>query len=106
MKQAISITISAFALVAAIIAANLIYPMTFIITEVDEAEDVVYMENYFGHVYTFEGVEDWWPGDMVSCIMWTEGTPEITDDVIMSVRGVGEINGFAETARYYGLLKD
>ena len=77
------------ATIAAIIAAGLIYPTTMQVTDIDYNNDVVTVETATGFVYQFEGTEDYTEGDLVSCIMFSNGTADITDDMILSVRYSG-----------------
>ena len=77
------------ATIAAIIAAGLIYPTTMQVTDIDYNNDVVTVETATGFVYQFEGTEDYTEGDLVSCIMFSNGTADITDDIILSVRYSG-----------------
>lgn len=74
---------------AAIIAAGLIYPTTMLVTDIDYTTDVVTIETATGFIYQFEGAEDYIKGDLVSCIMFSNGTADITDDMILSVRYSG-----------------
>ena len=62
------------------------YPMGATITHLDYANDKVYVTRYSGYTYTFDGCEDWAEGDQVACIMDTNGTDDIADDTIKSVR--------------------
>ena len=71
----------------AIISSGFLYPTTMVITEIEN--DVVTLETATGFVYQFEGAEDYAVKDMVSLIMFTNGTPEIMDDVILSARYSG-----------------
>lgn len=77
------------ATIAAIIAAGLIYPTTMQVTDIDYNNDVVTVETATGFVYQFEGTEDYTEVDLVSCIMFSNGTADITDDMILSVRYSG-----------------
>ena len=77
------------ATIAAIIAAGLIYPATMQVTDIDYNNDVVTVETATGFVYQFEGTEDYTESDLVSCIMFSNGTADITDDVILTVRYSG-----------------
>lgn len=68
-----------------------IYPQTFIIDEIDEQNDLVYLATFSGFVYIWEGVDDWQVGDIGAAIMYNNNTPDdITDDYIM----VLEYSGF------------
>lgn len=77
------------ATIAAIIAAGLIYPTTMQVTDIDYNNDIVTIETATGFVYQFSGTEDYCENDLVSCIMFSNGTADITDDVIMTVRYSG-----------------
>ena len=77
------------ATIAAIIAAGLIYPATMQVTDIDYNNDVVTIETATGFTYEFYGAEDYTKGDLVSCIMFSNGTADITDDMILSVRYSG-----------------
>ena len=76
-------------IIIAAILMNLIYPQTYIITEIDKANDLVTIETCTGYEYQFYGIEDYYEGDLVSCIMYTNGTETITDDVILTHRYSG-----------------
>lgn len=76
-------------IIIAAILMNLIYPQTYIITEIDKANDLVTIETCTGYEYQFYGVEDYYEGDLVSCIMYTNGTETITDDAILTHRYSG-----------------
>jgi hypothetical protein len=73
-------------IIIAAILMNLIYPQTYIITEIDKANDLVTIETCTGYEYQFYGIEDYYEGDLVSCIMCTNGTETITDDMILTHR--------------------
>lgn len=80
---------STLALVVQISAAGLIYPATMEIVEIDRAADVVTVETATGFLYQFDGAEDYTRGDLVSLLMWSNGTQVITDDVIITARYSG-----------------
>ena len=63
-----------------------LYSAVMKVVELDFDEDVVYVENWAGHVYSFYGVEDWYVGDYCSMVMDNNYTSDITDDTILSVR--------------------
>ena len=69
-----------------------LYPATFVVTEIDYAEDVVVVEDYNGNIWSFDGTEDWMVGDIVSAVMYGKGTPEIWDDEFVTCRYSGNIN--------------
>jgi len=65
------------------------YPLTGIITEIDEGNDFVVFECANGNQFSFYGVEDWMVGDVVSAIMDDNGTPEVKDDKIVKIHYSG-----------------
>ncbi len=67
------------------------YPQTFIVSEIDEEADLVYLETFSGMVYTWEGVEDWQVSDIAAAIMNDNGTETITDDIIKQLKYTGYI---------------
>jgi hypothetical protein len=80
------------AAVIALLANGVIYPSTMVITHVDYFTDTVIVENATGFQYHFEGVEDLIPGDVVSVVMYSNGTPwTIADDEVVSARYSGFI---------------
>ena len=83
-------TLAAIITVAGLAAAGTIYPETCIITECNEQKDLVTMETCIGHIFEFEGIEDYSRGDLVSCIMFDNFTPDdVRDDIIISTRYAG-----------------
>lgn len=67
-----------------------VYPETMIITEVNQAENIVTAETATGYVYSFCGSEDYTTGDIISLIMSDNGTADnITDDIILAVQYSG-----------------
>lgn len=62
------------------------YPMTTVVVELEEENDTVVCADFNGNEWGFEGIEDWLVGDIASLIMCDNGTPEIEDDIICSVR--------------------
>ena len=74
------------ATIAAIIAAGLIYPATMVVTDV--SNDLVTMETATGFVYQMHA-DDYEKGDLVSLVMFSNGTTDITDDIILAARYSG-----------------
>lgn len=62
------------------------YPLTTIVTEVNEETNVVSITDSKGFVWQFYGVEDWEKEDICSVIMNDNGTEDIFDDEIIEVR--------------------
>lgn len=79
------------ALCAALASSSLFYPATMVVDSIDG--DTVTLATATGHLYEMAGAEDYEPGDLVSAIMFTNATPRITDDAII-------------TARYSGFTRD
>lgn len=73
-----------------------IYPETAIIQEVNYNTDVVTVQTLNGNTFQFEGIEDYQAGDIVSMIMDSKKTPEVTDDIILSVKYSGYIQQIQE----------
>ena len=65
------------------------YAATGRVMAVSAGTDTVIVEDYSGNLWAFTGAEDWMEGDCVSLVMSDAGTPEITDDEILSVRYSG-----------------
>lgn len=84
------------AAIAAVAMAGLIYPQTYIVTDVNYETDVVEITSPTGYTYEFTGTEDWVVGELCSCIMYSNGTTNITDDVIISCRYAGSPDMFKE----------
>ena len=66
-----------------------IYPTCGVVTETDETTDTVTFTEPNGNMWSFDGVEDWQEGDKIAVIMDDNGTPEIIDDEIVSMRYKG-----------------
>ena len=62
-----------------------LYAHTAVIVEFNYDEDVVVVEDAVGFLWEFEGIEDYFVGDVVSMLMWDNGTESIFDDVILDV---------------------
>ena len=90
--------IAAVALVVAMATANIIYPLTGIVTEVDYSSDTVTIECVNGNQFQFTGCEDYFEGDLVGCIMyWGDNESEnVYDDEILICRYVGHVTQFME----------
>lgn len=88
MKATISI-ITAISIVVALSAAGIIYPQTMEVVKVDAVDDAVYLMTSTGYIYAMSGTDDWEAGDLASLIMNSKGTPDITDDEIITARYTG-----------------
>lgn len=65
-----------------------LYTQAFVVTSVEN--DVLTMETATGYVYEWEGAQDIVEGDIVTALMFDNGTQVITDDYILHV----EYSGF------------
>jgi len=63
-----------------------IYSTNLIVKKVDRKKNMVWCKNWCGYQYKFSGVEDLEKGDVISCIMYTKGTSNIKDDVVLSAK--------------------
>lgn len=70
------------------------YPLTALVVNLDEENNIVECEDYAGNIWKFYGIEDWYNGDLVSMIMNDKGTANITDDEIVMVRYGGWIGHY------------
>lgn len=75
------------ALVLTLIASGTIYPSTMEVEKI--SGDTVLLSTSTGYIYEMHGAEDYEEGDLVSVIMFTNGTEKITDDVIVAARWSG-----------------
>ena len=67
------------------------YPNTMIITDLDYDNDIIIMEDFNGHVWMYDGIEDNLIGDVMSCIMYNNKTKSIYDDEIVKMKYSGYI---------------
>jgi hypothetical protein len=74
-----------------------VYSNTCIVVNANYETDVVTMSTASGMIYEFEGIEDYWYGDLVSVTFWNNGTMnDVTDDVILSTKYAGDMELFNE----------
>ena len=60
-----------------------VYPVSGIVTDVSYSEDLVIFERCNGNRFAFYGCDDWAVGDICSAIMSDNGTPYVTDDIVL-----------------------
>jgi len=82
MKKAL-LTIAAIVSAAQI---GLIYPATMEV--IDIQEETAILETATGHIYEI-GAEDYEIGDFVSMILYSNGTENVTDDIVIASRFSG-----------------
>ena len=85
--------VASIAIVCLLLMQGIIYPTAAVVTAVDYETGIVTVEKSTGFVYTFEGVEDLVVGDVMALVMYSNGTPTIEDDVIISARYSGYVIG-------------
>lgn len=66
-----------------------VYPIVAVVSEVDRVQDIVTFETNNGDLFEWEGIEDLEVNDTCALMMCDIGTPEIKDDVILSIRYSG-----------------
>ena len=102
-KVLIGVAVILFVLIAVAVSENVfpaeyeeayehIYPRTGIVTEVNYEADTVTFTDCAGLSWVLDSSEDWGEGDLASCVMYDNGTPNtIFDDVILMARYAGMI---------------
>lgn len=68
-----------------------LYPETAIVREIDPVEDTVLVEAGNGNLFVFKGTEDWEEDDVCSMLMSDNGTANVADDEILSVKYSREV---------------
>lgn len=68
------------------------YPMTTIVREIDNKNDIVTVENNDGELFQFIGIEDWQINDICTLMLNNNGTENIYDDIIIKTIYNGNIN--------------
>lgn len=91
MKKVIAIIIILVSLLVICSASAIseFYPRCAMVTEIDETEDLVTVEDFAGVIWQFYGVEDFIVGDLVAMLLWDCGTPDsiFDDEIIDAVYG-------------------
>ncbi len=62
------------------------YATTFKITDLEYETDTIIFTDANGNIWEYEGIEDWELNDTVSVLMFDNGTTNIYDDEIVSMR--------------------
>lgn len=93
MKKLIVILVLVVTLLFAVAPAQALelYALAGRITEFDYEDDIVFFVDGAGLIWGFCGIEDWYIGDIVACVVSDHGTPYIFDDEILSISYVGVI---------------
>ena len=71
---------------------NILYSKTCIVTEIDEANDLVTVSTASCLLFQVYGIEDNFKGDLVSVTFFSRFTPNVTDDMVVAYR----YSGFTE----------
>ena len=66
-----------------------LYAKSGVVTLVDRTENRVCFTDHQGEIWEFESEDDWEVDDLVACVMSDNGTDEIFDDEVISVRYEG-----------------
>lgn len=74
------------ALLMALLQGGMFYPATLTVTQVKDG--YVTMSDRRGHEYQLEEAEAWEKGDLASCIMYSQGTLDRSDDEILAAEYV------------------
>lgn len=69
-----------------------IYPQTFVVSDIED--DVLVLIDYNENEWIWEGAEDYAIGDIVAAIMDDNDTITIYDDVIITLRYAGYMEGW------------
>jgi hypothetical protein len=72
------------------------YPAALMVVDLDEHEDMVIAVDFNGNEWTWTGIEDIFPGDMIAVVMDDQGTETIYDDEIIDLRYCGWIEGWMD----------
>lgn len=77
---------AAIATAAALIATGTIYPTTMRVASIHDG--IALVKTATGYAYEIDA-EDYMEDELVSAIMFDNGTPEVTDDIILSTQYAG-----------------
>lgn len=95
MKKIILLLLAIFLITAASGKADYsVYPNGGLVIDLIPEDDIVVFEDGAGLVWSFYGIGDYEVGDLVACVFWDAGTPNIFDDEILDVRYIGYIEQF------------
>lgn len=72
------------------------YAITTVVVSLDYDTDTVEVEDFNGNVWAFDDCEDWQLFDVCSLVMDDNNTANIYDDVIVSMRYNGWLDGWIE----------
>ena len=72
------------------------YPAVLMVVDLDEHEDMVIAVDFNGNEWTWTGIEDIFPGDMVAVMMDDQDTEIIYDDEIIDLHYCGWIEGWMD----------
>jgi len=72
------------------------YPAALMVVDLDEHEDMVIAVDFNGNEWTWTGIEDIFPGDMIAVVMDDQDTEAIYDDEIIDLRYCGWIEGWMD----------
>ena len=94
MKKLLVVLLCAILTFSNAYAINGLYPLCGIVTEIDYENDVFYVVDGGGTEWILTECEDWQLGDIVSMIMFNNGTEYIFDDIVIDYRYGGNVSQF------------
>lgn len=59
------------------------------VVDIDRENDLVYVADATGNMWSFYGVEDWQRGDIAALRMYNNGTSKVYDDKVVEARYSG-----------------
>ena len=87
-KVAIALMLAAMMFVMCVMVAHgeeQYYALVGVVVKLDTHENIVYVKDFNGNIWGFDGCEDWAIGDIAGMVMDTMETENIYDDVIINV---------------------
>lgn len=87
MKKMIALLMVLVALFS--VASAEVYPAVGVVTDLIQETDTIVFEDWNGHLWLMEGIEDWFIGDIGALLMDDMDTRTIDDDVILEARYAG-----------------
>lgn len=92
MKRFVCIIVALFLVCSCACAET--YPQAFVVSDVNYDEDLLIMTDYNGYNWVWEGIEDFYIGDIIAVIVDDCDTEYIFDDTILDIRYAGYMDGW------------
>lgn len=71
-----------------------IYPQTFVVNDINYQQDTLVLTDFNGNDWIWVGIEDFCVGDITAAIMDDNNTEVIFDDIIITLRYAGYMEGW------------